>query len=416
MIKLRLLLVIIVDLFMGMTGLAWGQHNAATFPTEAQTLSPQALQERLAGKRFTTRYANGMTATMSYGADQAIQMDLSSGLSARGRWRVDGSQVCFQFQSVPSGCSEVRATASLVYMLRYTSPEVIALEEITATAQATYIAATPSQSRAEGTPAFHYINIDTGRTQGLFTKEPVYQRAIMLAKPKPDSDVALLHFRGWPGIWRFDEKTDARFTSPRGQSTRDVYAKAGITFVMMDCPTDQWGFEVKPGSFVSGPPPSCLDNYRQSKQHADDVRKVMQVLREQHGIRHFYIQGHSMGTLSSRWLAKHLGSEIAGAIHSASMNPPPQARYGYSVSGFDYASLVSPQLFVHHESDACIGTPYAVVKAYAGQNLVTVRGGIAQGDPCGGGHLHSFEGRDAEVAQAIADWIVHRKVEPIVGQ
>lgn len=263
---------------------------------------------------------------------------------------------------------------------------------------------------------FHNINIDTGRTQGLFTKEPVYQRAIMLAKPKPDSDTALLFFRGWPGIWRFNEKTDATRTSPRGQLMRDVYAKAGITFVSVDCPTDQWGAEVRPGVVVSGPPPSCLDNYRQSPQHADDVRKVMQVLREQHGIRNFYIYGHSFGTLSSRWLAKHLGKEITGNIHSASMNTSPQARTGYSVYGFDYASVTAPQLHIHHENDACMGTPYDVVKAYAGNNLVTVRGGLAQGDPCGGGHLHSFEGRDEVVAQTIAQWILDRKLPLVVGE
>ncbi len=263
--------------------------------------------------------------------------------------------------------------------------------------------------------AFHYINIDTGRTQGLFTKEPVYQRAIMLAKPTPDSDTALLFFRGWPGIWRYNEKTDASRTSPRGQLMRDVYAKAGITFVSVDCPTDEWGAEVRPGVVVSGPPPGCLDNYRQSPQHADDVRQVMQVLRQEHGIRHFYIYGHSFGTISSRWLAKHLDKEIAGAIHSASINGP-NLRAGYSVSGFNYASLTAPQLHIHHENDACRSNPYAAVKAYAGDKLVTVRGGLAQGDPCGGGHLHSFEGRDAEVAQVIADWVLRRKLDPVVGQ
>lgn len=78
-----------------------------TFPVEAQSLSPLTLQERLAGKRFTSRYANGMTATINYGADQALQLEMSTGLSAQGTWRVNGSQICMQFQAVaPSGCSE----------------------------------------------------------------------------------------------------------------------------------------------------------------------------------------------------------------------------------------------------------------------------------------------------------------------
>jgi hypothetical protein len=259
------------------------------------------------------------------------------------------------------------------------------------------------------------IEVDLGRTEGFFTKTPVYLRAIMLAKPSPESDIALLHFRGAPGVWRFTAASLAASarTNPRGQVTRAVYKKANITFVSMDCPSDQLGGDTGPVMTVGTP---CLDGYRSSKQHADDVRTVMKKLREDYGIKTFYIQGHSFGTVSSRWLAKNLGSEIAGSIHSASINVPSKAMWGYSLVNFPYQSLLSPQLHVHHQSDGCGGTPYAAVKAYAGENLVTVRGGLAQGDPCGGGHLHSFEGRDGEVAQAIADWILTKKINRVVGE
>lgn len=658
----------------GLCCAAWAQasNTPSDFPAEAQTLPAEALKARLAGQKFSAQYANGMTANMHFGADQSMQLDLSTGMQAKGTWRVEGSQICFQFGAgAPSGCGESKATATKVFMRRYTNQEVVQFEVLAVgpapsrpnlrsvfhavptdragvtmnlamlepskpaskvllvvagtegsegrimiqgamaatSGRLQYLAqhadlfdqagialvamgcptdqwarfgqcdddyrssqqyvddvskvmdflraqygwqdfyvfghssggissrwlslkmpsqlkgavnssvmngtagnlarsmlrfdmsaitipvlniaheddqcpSTPYQtvkryakdnlvtvrgggqsghicgganrhsfegrqrgvSRAivqwmssgkvqavvdsEEAPAsastdvtphaapkgFTYINLDTGRTDGLFTKSPVFMRAILLDKPSPQSDTALLFFRGWPGIWRYNENTDARLTSPRGQIVRDVYAKAGLAFVSVDCPTDQWGAEVRPGTVVSGPAPSCLDNYRSSKQHADDVRKVMQVLREQHGIRHFYVQGHSFGTVSSRWLAKHLGTEIDGAIHSASINNPPNARVGYSVAGFDYASLPTPQLHIHHENDACSGTPYGAVKAYAGQNLVTVRGGLAQGDPCGGGHLHSFEGRDQVVAQTIANWIISRQRPPLVGE
>src|SRR6266700_6397059 len=45
------------------------------------------------------------------------------------------------------------------------------------------------------------IEIDRGRTEGLFTKSPVFQRAI-LAKPAKPTDTALLYFRSYPGIAR----------------------------------------------------------------------------------------------------------------------------------------------------------------------------------------------------------------------
>lgn len=661
---------------------AWGQTSPlpasttpSAFPAETQAIDPEVLRIRLAGQKFSSRYANGMTVTLQYGADQAVQLDMSTGLSAKGTWRIDGGQLCMQFSGgLPSGCGEVRATAEHLYLRRYTNQEVVRLAVLPAAAaqastptqpqlrpvfhavptdragvtmniallepsqparkvllvvagtdgsegrimiqgamaatsgrlqylaphadvfdqagialvamgcptdqwarfgqcdddyrssqqyvddvskvmdflraqygwQDFYVfghssggissrwlslkmptqlkgavnssvmngtagslarsmlrfdmsaitipvlniaheddqcpstpyhtvkryakdnlvtvrgggqsghicgganrhsfegrqrgvskaivqwmttgqvqtvvdaddapaAALPKASSEAAPKGFTYISLDTGRTDGVFTKSPVSMRAIMLDKPSPQSDTALLFFRGWPGIWRYNENTDASKSSPRGQIVRDAYAKAGIVFVALDCPTDQWGAEVRPGTIVTGPPPGCLDNYRSSKQHADDVRKVMQVLREQHGIRHFYVHGHSFGTISSRWLAKHLGTEIDGAIHSASINNP-NAKVGYSVTGFDYASLSTPQLHIHHEQDACQGTPYSAVKTYAKGNLVTVRGGIAQGDPCGAGHLHSFEGRDAEVAQTITSWVLRRQAEPVIGQ
>src|SRR2546426_7538814 len=51
------------------------------------------------------------------------------------------------------------------------------------------------------------IEIDRGRTEGLFTKSPVFQRAI-LAKPAKPADTALLYFRGYPGIARIQSVAD----------------------------------------------------------------------------------------------------------------------------------------------------------------------------------------------------------------
>jgi hypothetical protein len=63
------------------------------FPSEAKNLAPTALQVRLVGQKFTSRYANGMTVTLQYGTDQAVQLDMSTGLSAKGTWRIDGGQL-----------------------------------------------------------------------------------------------------------------------------------------------------------------------------------------------------------------------------------------------------------------------------------------------------------------------------------
>lgn len=253
------------------------------------------------------------------------------------------------------------------------------------------------------------IEIDRGRTEGLFTKSPVFQRAILAKPPKP-TDTALLYFRGYPGIARIQSVADKqRNLQPFMRKNQRIFAEEGIALVVMDCPTDQWG--------ASGPPlTGCLDNYRSSKEHADDVRSVIARLRDEHGFSKIFVMGHSMGTISSRWLARNLGSEINGSIHSAAMNGTNRFGYANSLSGFSYGTIAAPTLHVHNENDACPHTPYSTVKEYAGENLVTVRGGVPEGDPCGGGHLHSHQGREEVVVRSIISWIKTGKVDRLIGE
>lgn len=243
------------------------------------------------------------------------------------------------------------------------------------------------------------IEIDRGRTSGIFSKSPVFQRAILI-KPDDPTDTALLFFRGYPGIEKIDGLQGHFIRAPLARQV-SAFLTNGIAMVVMDCPTDQWA--------------SCMDNYRSSQEHADDVRSVMARLKDEHGISRFYLMGHSMGSVSSRWLAKNLGNEIAGSIHSGSMNHVPPDGFASSVWKFPYASIVAPILHVHHQNDGCRYTPYSIVKDYAGENLVTVRGGNPQGDPCRI-HLHSYDGRQDAVAQSIIKWIKTGEIDRIVGE
>jgi hypothetical protein len=253
------------------------------------------------------------------------------------------------------------------------------------------------------------IEIDRGRTEGIFSRSPVFQRAI-LAKPAAPTDTALLYFRGYPGFGKIQSVGDKqRNLQPFMRMNQRLLAEAGIALVVVDCPTDQWGASAPR---VTG----CLDDYRSSQAHADDVRSLIARLRDEHGLRRIYLMGHSFGTISSRWLAKNLGNEISGSIHSASMNGDNRLGYANSLAGFPYGAIAAPMLHVHNENDACPYTPYSIVKDYAGANLVTVRGGVPEGDPCGAGHLHSHQGREEVVVRAIISWIKTGNVERLIGE
>ena len=246
------------------------------------------------------------------------------------------------------------------------------------------------------------IEVDRNRTEGFFNKVPVYQRAI-LSKPVQATDTALMIFRGNPGIARIRSVDDKSRNIPAFvRMNQAIFIDENIALVVMDCPTDRWN--------------GCSEAYRLSDEHADDVRSVMRVLKDQHGITQFYILGHSMGAASSRGLARSLGNEIAGSIHSAAMNVAAPNGFGVSFLNFPYSTLLAPQLHIHNQNDACRSTPYGPVKVYAGRNLITVIGGTATGDPCGGGHLHSHQGREEVVVKAIIAWIKSKKIESVIGE
>ena len=255
------------------------------------------------------------------------------------------------------------------------------------------------------------IEVDVGRETGIFSKSPVVQRAILL-KPSIPSDTALLFYRGWSGIANIKSENDWKRNLNYLQNNTELFAQAGIALVVMDCPSDE--NSIAPGNT----PLACNDDYRSSLKHAEDVKKIMMILKEKYGITKFYIMGHSYGTISSKWLAKNLGNEIQGSIHSAAMThaSPRNRAYGYSVESFDMSALKGSVLNVHHGDDQCVHTPYSTVSAYSKNNLVTVKGGEGTGDVCGGTHLHSMGGREEETSKAVIKWIKTGQVQSSVGE
>jgi hypothetical protein len=255
------------------------------------------------------------------------------------------------------------------------------------------------------------IEADVGRESGVFSKSPVVQRAILL-KPSTSSDTALMFYRGWSGIANIKTENDWKRNLNYLQNNTDLFSQAGIALVVMDCPSDE--NRIAPGNT----PLACNDDYRSSMKHADDVKKIMGVLKEKYGITKFYIMGHSFGTISSKWLAKNLGNEIMGSIHSAAQTvaSPRMRAYGYSAESFDMSALKAPVLNVHHGDDQCIYTPYSTVTAYSKNNLITVKGGEGTGDVCGGTHLHSMGGREEATSKALIQWIKTGQVQSSVGE
>ena len=97
------------------------------FPADAMTLPPQELQQRLEGKVYTAKLADGTGWRVDY-RGKYVFVNLSTGPSDRGRWRVEGSQVCTTYDRFPSSCAEMRASTTRVYVKRSSTGEVVAMD------------------------------------------------------------------------------------------------------------------------------------------------------------------------------------------------------------------------------------------------------------------------------------------------
>jgi len=177
--------------------------------------------------------------------------------------------------------------------------------------------------------------------------------------------------------------------------SRGEFIRNGVLPVIVDVPSDWSG--------------GVSDRYRRSDEQAADARAVLAEIRRRYPGIPAFIVTTSRSTLSGAYLASALAAgEVAGVVLSSSMVAPGGA--WESLVGFDFKSVRSALLFVHHRDDGCKATPYyAAERAARGFALISVSGGLpAASGPCEPFAPHGFYGREAEVVDAIAGWMLKR--------
>ena len=108
---------------------AWAQVSLPTeFPAEAVAPSAEALQQVVSGKKFRARLSDGTLWRLDYKSSGYAFIDTSRGFRDTGRWRVEGSQLCVEWQRVTGGCNEMRLKGGAMYVKRTSNGEVVALE------------------------------------------------------------------------------------------------------------------------------------------------------------------------------------------------------------------------------------------------------------------------------------------------
>jgi hypothetical protein len=199
-----------------------------------------------------------------------------------------------------------------------------------------------------------------------------------------------------------------------GQFT-SLFAKEGFGTAIVDVPSNY------PYGYRSG----GLDPFRASKDHAEDVRKIIEFV-NQRWSKPIFLIGHSAGTVS----VAHLGSvlkdqRIGGLVLLAAVGNSGRPSL-VSLAHLPLGDITYPVLFVHHKQDDCtsfldVGQQVYRLTKSPRVNFIEVLGG----DPSRGAfcspanpirsYTHGLSGKEPEIVRAIIDWTTGKEVPNRIG-
>ena len=212
-------------------------------------------------------------------------------------------------------------------------------------------------------------------------------RTLLAAVSKPRAVVLLFPGGGGMAVISDSGAVKSKHTFVR---SLDLWAQYGINAVLVDSPYDL-------GDLRRG-------NLRGRDDHLSRVDEVVSFYKKKFDLP-VWIFGHSMGSSTVTYYANEIsrskgklrGIIIAGTINSASLD--------------DEVSI--PVLGIHHEGDACAGTPLAasrrVIEGRPAQyvsRLEIIEGGISEGNICDSFAYHGFNQTESEFIKSAAQFIL----------
>lgn len=129
------------------------------------------------------------------------------------------------------------------------------------------------------------------------------------------------------------------------------------------------------------------------------ILAISQDLKRRYGQIAVYVIGTSRSTEATMALAGPLDGQVAGFVHTSSMN---------GIAGFDPRPYKSRHLVVYHRLDACrVTKPSSSAGSHAsyGTETIEIDGGKSTGDDCEAFAYHGYNGVEAETVAQIKAWI-----------
>ena len=242
-------------------------------------------------------------------------------------------------------------------------------------------------------PAFALID---EKVVDLPTRPGVTQRMVVLTPPDPRAAVVL--FAGGHGGLQIYPNGSYKWGERNFVvRTRQLFASQGLMVAVVDTPSDR----------------RDLSGFRQSPEHAEDIKAVIAWLRAQARVP-VWLVGTSRGTQSAAAVALHLANPEGpdGLVLTSTMLGDDKGR---PVPDMPLRRLRIPVLVVHHEQDGCRYCAYSEIGKLMDKldraprrELLTFKGGRSEGDPCEAMGYHSFNGLEDQVVPAIAAWLSAR--------
>jgi pimeloyl-ACP methyl ester carboxylesterase len=232
----------------------------------------------------------------------------------------------------------------------------------------------------------------------------VTQSYLLANLPQNPQAIALLFAGGNGFISLRSEAGQLKYNSDNFLvRSRDEFVKRNVVTAVIEAASD------------SQTSTGMTDETRLGKEHAANIVGVIATLTKQFPGIPVYLIGTSRGTVSAASIAARNSVGISGVVLTATVFRKNQPRRGDKrtspgLSGFDFATIKVPLLFVHHVNDQCYVTPYAdaaqLVEKYP---LISVSGGhSADSDPCEALTSHGFLGKESDTIEQIVNWMLKK--------
>ncbi len=231
------------------------------------------------------------------------------------------------------------------------------------------------------------------------TRPRVTQRLLVLG-PKNPKAVAILLPGGHGGL---QISSNGSLGWGKGNflvRSRQLFADQGLLVAIVDAPSDRQA-------------PPYLSGFRGTREHIADLKAIIAWARKRLDAP-VWLVGTSRGTESAAYAATYLTGHDGPdgiVLTSTILNDSKE----FSVPSLQLDRIRVPVLVVHHVDDGCNHCPYAGVSRLMEQlvnspkkQLVPIKGGTSQGDPCEAYAYHGFNGVESEVVKKVSLWMLEK--------